>query len=206
MNKFLKGFESKSNQELELILSKKGKYTESALLAALEILKTRSGDLTDLDAKKKGITQIKQEQNETEKNENLTPRQKEKKFITNDPNDPELYSKGVIIGFSLFFSTLFGAILLMHNMKKTNNLKARKLVFIFGVFYTSIVLFILIYFQIESNINFLINGIGGAVLTEFLWNKHIGKEFLFRSKSCIKPAIISTIIIAPIIILAIYGQ
>lgn len=48
----------------------------------------------------------------------------------------ELYSKNVICAFTILFSTLFGALLLMFNLKRLKKTKAGMWVFAFGVLYS----------------------------------------------------------------------
>jgi hypothetical protein len=91
---------------------------------------------------------------------------------------PTLYSKRAIQGFTIFFSTLFGAVLLMSNLKKLNKPRARMEVFVFGIGYTFLTILLLNYLPKTFFLTMVFNLIGYAVLVEYYWNKNLGKEFL----------------------------
>jgi len=132
--------------------------------------------------------------------------EKKKSNITDDPNAPELHSKKVIMFFSAIFSPIFGAVLLMYNMKQTDNSKGRIQVLIFGILYTVATIVIINQLDIKTNLAFIFNFAGAGILTEYFWSKFIGKEFKHRKRSWIKPAIISVLITIPLLLAAIYGQ
>jgi hypothetical protein len=104
---------------------------------------------------------------------------------------PTLYSKRAIQGFTIFFSTLFGAVLLMSNLKKVNKPKARMEVFIFGIGYTFLTILLLNYLPKTFFLTMVFNLIGYAVLVEYYWNKNLGKELKHQKKQISKPLIIS---------------
>lgn len=54
---------------------------------------------------------------------------------------PEFYSKRVITAFSLIFSTIFGAVILMSNLKKKGEQKGRVQVLIFSIIYSAGMIF-----------------------------------------------------------------
>jgi len=206
MNKniFYKKFQEKTDSELKQILIDKHKYTEQAINASLQILEERNGQTPDLEIIQKKIEQT-QQKNEIAK-QNVTEEVKKKSHLTDDPNAPELHSKKVIMVFSGLFSTIFGAVLLMYNMKQTDNRTGRIQVLVFGVLYTIATLLVVNLMNIGGNIALIFNIAGGGILTEYFWNKFIGKDFEHRKRSWIKPAIISVLITIPLILAAIYGQ
>lgn len=104
---------------------------------------------------------------------------------------PTLYSKRAIQGFTIFFSTLFGAVLLMSNLKKVNKPKARMEVLFFGVAYTFLTILLLNYLPKTFFLTMVFNLIGYAVLVEYYWNKNLGKELKHQKKQIYKPLIIS---------------
>jgi len=104
---------------------------------------------------------------------------------------PTLYSKRAIQGFTIFFSTLFGAVLLMSNLKKVNKPKARMEVLFFGVAYTFLTILLLNYLPKTFFLTMVFNLIGYAVLVEYYWNKNLGKELKHQKKQISKPLIIS---------------
>ena len=203
-NKFIEKFQHKTDSELEYVLENKKSYNEKAVSASIQILKERNGESSQL----KNV----EEEIKTEKEKKVITQQKavednkKKNNITDDPNAPELHSKKVIMVFSGLFSTIFGAVLLMYNMKQTDNQTGRIQVLVFGILYTIITLVVVNLLNIGGNIALIFNIAGGGILTEYFWNKFIGKEFEHRKRSWIKPAIISVLITIPLILAAIYGQ
>lgn len=104
---------------------------------------------------------------------------------------PTLYSKRAIQGFTIFFSTFFGAVLLMSNLKKVNKPKARMEVFVFGIGYTFLTILLLNYLPKTFFLTMVFNLIGYAVLVEYYWNKNLGKELKHQKKQISKLLIIS---------------
>lgn len=137
-------------------------------------------------------------------NEWFTFRRKQS-FITIDPKAPELYSKQAILLFSILFSTIFGAVLLMSNLKTLRLKNARNQVLWFGIMYTGIIIFIVSYFEIKSNIGMPLNLVGSLILTELFWNRELGKEFSFRKKKIREALFYSILIMIPFVLVVIYG-
>ncbi len=203
-NRFIEKFQHKTDSELEYILENQKNYNEQAIVASIHILKERNGKSPKLEFIE---TEIKIEKEKKEIARKKTIEQDERKNnITDDPNAPELHSKKVIMVFSGIFSTIFGTVLLMYNLKQTNNQTGRIQVLIFGILYTIITLVVVNLLNIGSNIALIFNIAGGGILTEYFWNKFIGKEFQHRKRSWVKPAIISVLITIPLVLAAIYGQ
>lgn len=117
---------------------------------------------------------------------------------------PQLYSKSVIYAFSIIFSTIFGTILLMSNLKQIGNIKARLEVLIFGVIFTIGTILSLRTIEMQANFGLPLNIIGGLILNEFYWNRYIGKETVFKKKSWHKPALISLVICIPFVVAMLY--
>jgi hypothetical protein len=203
-NRFIEKFQHKTDSELEYILENKKSYNEQAVAASIHILKERNGKTPELESVESEI-KIEKEKKEITR-EKTIEEHKKKNNITDDPNAPELHSKKVIMVFSGLFSTIFGAVLLMYNMKQTENQTGRIQLLIFGILYTIITLVVVNSLKIGGNIALIFNIAGGGILTEYFWNKFIGKEFQHRKRSWIKPAIISVLITIPLILAAIYGQ
>ena len=112
---------------------------------------------------------------------------------------PQLYSKRVIMAFSVLFSTIFGAAILMSNMKQLRNTKARLQVLLFGILYSVGQVFT-INSMSSTNLSIPLNILGGVILNEYFWNRYIGKEREYLKKSWLKPAIISGLITVPFLL------
>jgi hypothetical protein len=176
----------KSNKELEDILKEKNRYTQEALQAVIWEMESRNlieksevhfeeNTLRDISVSKEGTNDHKSSY---------------EKLVL-----PILYSKKAIQGFTIFFTTIFGAVLLMHNLKEMNKLKARNQVLIFGIVFTILSAILLNYLPKMFFITLLFNLIGYAVLIEFFWKNHLEKELEFTKKEVWKPLTISITIV-----------
>ncbi|WP_108805521.1 hypothetical protein [Aquimarina sp. Aq107] len=203
-NKFIQKFQNKTNSELEYIIENKKNYNEQAVSASIQILKDRNGQSLELETIENEIAAEKEKKELNKKR--AIEEEKKKSNLTDDPNAPELHSKRVITVFAGLFSTIFGAVLLAYNLKQIENIKGRNQVLIFGTLYTIASIIIINLIDIKANLAIGFNFGGAAILTEYFWNKFLGKEFKHRKRSWVKPAIISIIITIPFILALIYGE
>ena len=118
---------------------------------------------------------------------------------------PRLYSKRLITTFSLLFSTIFGAVILMSNLKQAGENKARLHVLFFGILYTLAAGYTITVLQVQGFFAIFANFIGSMVLNEYFWNSYLGKELEYEKKSWRKPALISAAICIPFVLLALAG-
>lgn len=198
MNRFEQKYQNKSSEELKTIISDKSTFVEDARLAAHNILQSRG----EMSAQEQ--VDIKNAPSKVpHKAHSQTP--KSTSYLTTDINAPELHSKKVITIFSVLFSTIFGAVLLMYNMKASGNAKMRLPVLVFGILYTLLSIITIAQLDIQSNIAFIFNFLGAGILNELFWNKYIGKETKYRQRSWVKPAVISLLIITPFVLAMIYA-
>lgn len=184
---FFKKFQEKTDQELKTILVEKENYTSEAIITAYTILKERKVDLNDFNFIKTEIeTQNNKRKNSSEvQTENIK---------TLDSENLELFSKKTILGFSIFFSTIFGVILMMMNMQQINSQKGKNQVLLFGITYFLFTIIILQLFITSSMLGLLFNLLGAAILNEYFWNKFIGKDIIFQKKNWVKPALLCLLI------------
>ena len=189
-NSFTQKMSKKSNTELEQIIQEKKNYTQEALQAVIWELENRR-------LIKKG--EIKLE--ETSQNQDVQIFEKFKESSIEELELPILYSKKAIQGFTIFFSTLFGAVLLMSNLKAVNNYKARFQVLVFGIGYTLLSAVVLHYLPKSFFTTLIFNLIGYVILTEFFWNTKLGKDAQYKNKKIKKPLTISLLILLFLILL-----
>ena len=194
INTYSQTMAKKSDTALALVLEEKHKYTEEAIQAVIWELENRNIIEKDSVIQNPSVlvseTVVKEgEQDNLLKNSSLEE----------EEVPPILFSKRAIRGFTIFFSTLFGVVLLMHNLKKMNKRKARMEVLFFGIFYTFFTMILLSYLPTTLFITLLFNGIGYVVLTEYFWNKSLGKNVEYQKEQITKPVIISLSIVAFII-------
>ena len=189
----------KSNKELKTILKKNNDYTQEAIQAVIWEMENRNLiDKSDVLYKNtfKENNQIDTDEKNLDNNENPS-----KELIL-----PVLYSKRAIQGFTIFFTTIFGAVLLMYNLKEMNKLKERNQVLIFGIVFTILSAILLNYLPKMIFTTLLFNLIGYAVLIEFFWKNNIKKELEYAKKEVWKPLTISIIIVLLLLFLQLLPQ
>lgn len=183
-NNFTQNMLKKSNAALADILEDKETYTDEAIQAVIWELENR--DIIEKGSIIHNPVLLEKDILVEEKEiEDIPAASIEELAI------PTLYSKRAIQGFTIFFSTLFGAVLLMNNLKKLNKPRARMEVFVFGIGYTFLTILLLNYLPKTVFLTMVFNLIGYAVLVEYYWNKNLGKELKYQKKQISKPLIIS---------------
>jgi hypothetical protein len=183
-NNFTQNMLKKSNAALADILEDKETYTDEAIQAVIWELENR--DIIEKGSIIHNPVLLEKDILVEEKEiEDIPAASIEELAI------PTLYSKRAIQGFTIFFSTLFGAVLLMNNLKKLNKPRARMEVFVFGIGYTFLTILLLNYLPKTFFLTMVFNLIGYAVLVEYYWNKNLGKELKYQKKQISKPLIIS---------------
>lgn len=192
----------KTETELKTVIADSKSYVEEARQAAIWELEERNLKSDEIVEAEQVLAHEMASKLETQ-NESIFERGK--KYITDDPNAPEFYSKRAITMFSALFSTIFGAVLLMSNLKAVDNRKGRFWVLVFGIIYTTLIIVVLNQFETNTNLALFFNIGGALILTEVFWNKQIGKELKHRKKKIWKPLIISIIITIPFILAIVYG-
>lgn len=200
-NSFTAKMSKKSNEELETIFDEKSKYTEEAVQAVIWELENRSliekTEILYQDPEKVvQVTKVTFTKETQEKNESPF-----EELVL-----PVLYSQKAIQGFTIFFTTIFGAVLLMRNLKEMNKPKAAIQVLVFGIVYTLFSIILLNYLPKMFFITLIFNLIGYAVLSEFFWNKNLGKELAYNKKKIWKPLFISTLILFLVVFLQFLPQ
>lgn len=119
---------------------------------------------------------------------------------------PQLYSKRLILSFSILFSTIFAAALLIANLRKLGKQAAAAWVLIFAIGYLVLSAVVMAVFELAPTLTVIANVIGAAILNEFFWNRYIGSETEFEKKSWIRPAAISVFIVLVIFSLMMVSQ
>ena len=182
-NTFTLKMSKKSNAELEGIIQDKSSYTEEALQAVIWELENRN--LIEKDeiilAETAAVEGVQISEKINKNNES----------VFEGFENPILYSKKAVQGFTIFFGPLFGAVLLMFNLKAVNKPKARMQVLVFGIGYTLFSFVGLNYLPKMFLITLIFNVIGYVVLVEYFWNQNLGKELQYTTKEITKALIIS---------------
>jgi drug/metabolite transporter superfamily protein YnfA len=119
-----------------------------------------------------------------------------------DEHVPAYYSQRTIWIFSIVFSVIFGAVLLILNIKER---KGKLLVALYGIVYMVFMLVVLSKVERNTALTFAANALGGYILISFFWNKFIGKT-PYSKKPFWKPLVVAIMITIPLVILAIYSM
>lgn len=116
-------------------------------------------------------------------------------------NDIKIYSKRAVVAFTLLFSTIFGAVLLMQNLKDLGQKKQANMVLFLSILYTGISIFIVNIPERPNNfLTYLCNFIGAMILIEFIYKPCIPDEENYEKKTIWKPLIISILITIPFVL------
>lgn len=119
---------------------------------------------------------------------------------------PKIYSKQAIVFFSVFFSAIFGAVLLMQNLKDAGKRSEANKVLFYAILYTVLTIVIVnIPAKPQTALSFLCNFGGGIVLGEVFFKKHFPKEDAYEKKTIWKPLFISFLILVPFVLAMIYS-
>lgn len=117
---------------------------------------------------------------------------------------PKFYSKKLILIFSGVFSILFGAVLLLSNLKRVGDKKGIYQVLIFVIIYVSGIIYTIQSTPSASSWSVPLNIFGALVLNEYFWNRYIGRETAYEKKSWVKPTLISLGISIPAFLALVY--
>ncbi|MBT8318686.1 MAG: hypothetical protein KJP01_00980, partial [Gramella sp.] len=112
--------------------------------------------------------------------------------------------KKLILIFSGVFSILFGAVLLLSNLKKVDDKKGVYQVLIFVIIYVAGIVYTIQSNPAASSWSVPLNLFGALILNEYFWNRYIGRETAFEKKSWIKPTLISLAISLPAFLALVY--
>ena len=192
----------KSEEGLTDYLDNFQKYTPEAIKFAVDELKRRGRNFNEEELKEIDVKIETRTKAESEEDTLFVSNNAWKQNVVTDQSAPLLYSKGAIRAFSLFFSTIFGAVLLSSNI---NDTKRKWIVIGFGIIYTTVSIIILNLIPSNTFYVILLNTAGGLGLTSTFWDKFVGKETKYRAKPIWKPLIISIIILIPFLLSIIYG-
>ena len=191
----------KSIEELKEYIDNFDRYSPWALTAVIDKLKERGYNFSEEELK--SLYERIEKKKEIEEEDSFFGSSKSlKKYVVTDPNAPLLYSKIAISAFSLFFTVIFGAILLAKNIdSRTNKIKVIGI----GILFTSLAI-VLGNLVSHSTLYLLaINGFGGYVLSVEFWNKYIGRETKYRVKPIWLALTISIAISVLLLMAMIYG-
>lgn len=121
-----------------------------------------------------------------------------------DVNKPRIYSKRAILAFSVFFTSVFGGVLLMQNLLNINKKKEAYLFLAVSIVLTAITILIGNMPNSNRSLIYFCNFAGGYLLSEVIQKKYFPNEANYEIKKIWKALIISIIIIIPFVLAALY--
>ncbi|MDQ4140177.1 MAG: hypothetical protein M3142_06595 [Bacteroidota bacterium] len=183
--------------ELELLeyFHNHQKYVPEAVLAAVNELQKRGrtfteAELATLEPERQAVRQAAIEE---------IARNAEAEEETEEV--PQLYTPSTILGFSIFFSLLFGGVLLATNIRQIGNRRGSWAVIGFSILYMFIEVVAMYQFKRSSTMSLAFNLVGAFILNYYFWPKYVGVQRAYEAKPIWRPLVISILIVLPIIIL-----
>ncbi|MGB0837695.1 MAG: hypothetical protein ACPGRE_06305 [Flavobacteriaceae bacterium] len=113
----------------------------------------------------------------------------------------ELYSPMAIFGFSIFFSTFIGGVLLMLNLRKLGKKEQGNQMLFLSLLYVLASSALLTYTGPNNLASFLLNLLGGWLMANYFFQKYIGPWRGFERKSIGKPLAIMLLITLGLILM-----
>lgn len=102
---------------------------------------------------------------------------------------PAIYSKRVIYVFSVFFSSIFGGVLLMQNLKDIGKRKEANIVLLVSVL-LAVATVVIANFIKGRSVALICNTGSAALLTEYFYRKYFPDDADYDKKKIWKPLII----------------
>jgi len=179
----------KTNEALLTYIDNIGKYVPEAINAAVAELQER-GHVFSVDELKKIQTDIELKVRRQNFDESVEYTYSNDMAIFPDDKIEVYYSKSAIVGFSIFIATLFGAVLFAINVRK--NKTHAVIVTLFGVAYMVLISYVVTLPPEKIPfLSYLLNAVGGFILTGIFWPMYIGKNVKYRSREIWGPLLVA---------------
>ncbi|QMU30947.1 hypothetical protein [Adhaeribacter radiodurans] len=170
------------------------KYVPAAVLAAVNELQKRGrtfteAELATLEPERQAVKQAALE----EASENTEAEEAEEV--------PRLYTPSAILGFSVFFSLLFGGILLATNIRQIGNRRGSWAVIGFSLLFMFIEVVVMYQLKRSSTLTVAFNLAGAFILNYYFWPKYVGVQRPYEAKPIWRALLISILIVLPLIVI-----
>jgi hypothetical protein len=117
-----------------------------------------------------------------------------------------IYSRNAIRIFAIFFSAIFGGVLLMQNLKDMEKPREARIALFSSIGITILVVILSsLLRQTSSSLGIILNVLGASVLSDYIFKKYIPNEDEHPKKTVWKPLIIGLLIFVPLLAFSIYG-
>lgn len=121
--------------------------------------------------------------------------------------DLSIYSSNAIVGFSLFFSPIFGAVLMMYNLRDIGKYREGNIVFLLSVAYCVLLVWgISSVGDLPGTMAYPLNIVVAIILGRPVFKKYFPDGTQYQKKSILKPLIIGISIVAFLLLLNIFGS
>lgn len=197
LNQYATYYKRRPTDELKEISFQKELYHDDARLAALLELRSRGEEISEEAISELGKLTIKVKEQEKQK---LVKSEVNAKAETL----PEWYSPAAILGFSIFFSVIFGGVLMYANLRKVGKKTEAATAILISLGIMLMSAFIAHTYQVNQWIILLANVSGALILIEYFWKKHLGYQTKFKRKSLTKAILISVGITLTLAIMFVY--
>ena len=114
----------------------------------------------------------------------------ETNFVSEEEALVSLYSRSAVFGFSIFFSTIFGSILLMINLRRLGEKRKGFEILLLGIAYAIISSVLVDMAGANLVLSLVLNVLGGYLMSTYFWAKYIGLEFSHEKQSILIPLIL----------------
>lgn len=198
LNQYATYYKRRPTDELREIAFQKELYHDDARMAALLELQTRGEDISEEGNKELEVltANAKEVAREKQKVKSKTSAQSEAL--------PEWYSPAAILGFSIFFSVIFGGVLMYANLRKAGKKTEATTAILISLGIMLVSAYLVHVYKVSQWVALLSNVSGALILIEYFWKKHLGYQTKFKRKPLTK-AILISVSIALIAILIVVG-
>jgi len=183
-NQYFNYYKGRSVKELQEVAGNPASFEDEARLTAYKLLQEKKIELS-----KEQIEDLKSLEDSFQK-------QTKVKVEVVEEELQEWYSPTAVLGFSIFFSPLIGAILLSYNLKKANKRLQANYVIVIGLVFVAMATFLMYLGKMSQIISIGISVIAGLVFIELFWKKHLGYKTEYKRKSIWKALVIVVGIVA----------
>jgi hypothetical protein len=114
----------------------------------------------------------------------------EENFVSEEEAVVSLYSRSAVFGFSIFFSTIFGSILLMINLRRLGEKRKGFEILLLGIAYAILSSVLVDLAGANLVLSLILNVLGGYLMSTYFWAKYIGLEFSHEKQSILIPLIL----------------
>ena len=114
----------------------------------------------------------------------------ETNFVSEEEALVSLYSRSAVFGFSIFFSTIFGSILLMINLRRLGEKRKGFEILLLGIAYAILSSVLVDLAGANLVLSLVLNVLGGYLMSTYFWAKYIGLEFSHEKQSILIPLIL----------------